>query len=78
MDWNWNTSKIVEDFGGANDLHALLIKEGHDITVRAVRAWVRRDKIPPNWLAVLFVLKGYDHYGWIDHAPDTREVEDIF
>jgi len=74
---DWNIDKILEDFGGVNDLHALLVKEGYDLTPRAIRQWKRRDKIPPNWLAVLFVLKGYDHHGWLD-APDVPEIEDIF
>lgn len=79
----WNVDKIFEEFGGANDMCAALVADGHDINVRAVRQWKRRGNIPPDWIAALLALRGQDPCGWLQHpkpaaADASPEMEDIF
>ena len=68
---NWNIEKIIADFGGVNDLHARLEAEGHDLSLRAVRQWKRRNAISAQWLLVLLNLRETE-------LPEGWAMEDIF
>ena len=69
----WNVAKIINDHGGAIDLHAKLKASGHHLSLNAVRMWLRRDNIPERWLAAIFVLDGRPGL-----HPRNYIIEDIF
>ena len=72
----WDVKKIIEDHGGAIGLASTLQSEGRNVSVKAVRQWLRRDNIPPNWMATILAINGHNPKDWI--AEDEPEVEDIF
>jgi len=69
-DVKWHTAKIFKDTGGPVDLHAKLVAKGYLITLPAVRAWLRRDRIPAEWIVRITLVTGLDPRDWM--------VEDIF
>ena len=78
---DWDVNKIFEDHGGANDLCARLVAGGHDVNVRAVRQWHRRQNIPPVWLARILKMGEFNHdymlTAWIAESSELQ-MEDIF
>ena len=74
MKWPDNQSLAFEAGGQTvriRFLHARLEAEGHDLSLRAVRQWKRRNAISAQWLLVLLNLRETE-------LPEGWAMEDIF
>lgn len=81
----WDVPKIIQDNGGAMDLAASLNAAGYDVSVRAVRQWLRRDNIPSDWIAkIIHLHEPVSIQDWVRTGTPlvlsgtTENMEDIF
>ncbi len=50
-----DAQRMVREFGGPSQLQRRLVKDGHDISLKAVERWISRGRIPGDWLVIMSV-----------------------